>query len=251
MLAFLGLVVCLSVPFWVLDAAAGRLPSWLPDNLPTSALQAFCPLIAAAVLVMRADGLAGLRRLLTRTIDPGRNPRRAWYVPAVLVFPIVMLPLSIAAMHALGRPLPDAEFALATLPVLVVVFAISAAGEEAGWTAYALEPMRRRWGTLGAALLLGGFGALWHAVPYVQGGNDASWIAGQFLFTVAARVVIVWLYVATGGGVLAAVVAHTMSNVSWTLFPNKGSHYDPVVTGVLTAVLACVLVAVGWRTVRR
>ena len=36
-----------------------------------------------------------------------------------------------------------------------------------------------------------------------------------------------------------------MANVSWQLFPNQGSHYDPQVTGLITA-----LVAVGYQAVR-
>jgi hypothetical protein len=36
-----------------------------------------------------------------------------------------------------------------------------------------------------------------------------------------------------------------MSNVSWALFPNYGSHYDPFVTGVITWLVAAIVI-VGW-----
>ncbi|MCY7344391.1 MAG: hypothetical protein LH603_21785 [Pseudonocardia sp.] len=43
---------------------------------------------------------------------------------------------------------------------------------------------------------------------------------------------IVWLYDNNGGSVLAAVPSHTMINFGEFLFPNYGSHYDPVLFGL-------------------
>ncbi len=45
-----------------------------------------------------------------------------------------------------------------------------------------------------------------------------------------------------GRRVVAASLFHTMSNVSWMLFPVMGSHYDPMVTAVILAVLATIVV---------
>lgn len=249
---FFGLTLVVSTPFLVLGAAAGRLADWLPENLPTSALMACSPLIAATILVYRAGGSSGLKGFLMRTFDFKRTTNRIWYLPVVFVFPVVMLPLTYAVMRLLGRPLPDPDFAVATVPPLVFTFFIAGFGEELGWTGYATDPMQRRWGALAAAVMLGAFGAAWHITPYIQGGNNATWITGQCLFTVASRVIIVWLYYNTGRSVFAAIVLHTMSNVSWILFPNEGSHYDPLVTGVIMTVLA-VIVAVWWgpRTLTR
>jgi uncharacterized protein len=36
-----------------------------------------------------------------------------------------------------------------------------------------------------------------------------------------------------------------VTNVSWQIFPNNGSHYDPRITGVLVMVVA-VFVIVQW-----
>jgi hypothetical protein len=38
-------------------------------NLPVSALQVFCPLVAALILVYRDDGLSGAKKLLKRVFD--------------------------------------------------------------------------------------------------------------------------------------------------------------------------------------
>jgi CAAX protease family protein len=61
------------------------------------------------------------------------------------------------------------------------------------------------------------------------------------------RVLIVWLYNNTGKSVLAAILVHDTDNVSASLFPNDGSHYDPAFTGVITATTA-VIVALLWRS---
>src|SRR4029450_7876985 len=105
--------------------------------------------------------------------------------------------------------------------------------------------MQQRWGALKASLVLGVVWAIWHGIPFVQTGNPPNWIVWQSLKTVAMRIVIVWIYNKTGKSVFAAILYHTSDNVSWSLFPNYGSHYDPLVTGLLTC-LAAVIVTFGW-----
>ena len=69
------------------------------------------------------------------------------------------------------------------------------------------------------------------------------------LFTVATRVVLTWLYNNTGKSVFAAALYHDIANVSWQLFPNRGSHWDPLITGVILAVAAAIVTIVwGPRT---
>ena len=57
----------------------------------------------------------------------------------------------------------------------------------------------------------------------------------------ALRAVLTWIYNGTGPSVVAVVVCQASSNVAWSLFPNHGSHLDPVVAGVLAAAAATVL----------
>jgi hypothetical protein len=59
------------------------------------------------------------------------------------------------------------------------------------------------------------------------------------------RVIIVWIYVNTGGSVFAAILYHTADNVSWSLFPNYSSHYNPFVTDLMNWI-AVAIVAFGW-----
>jgi hypothetical protein len=65
-------------------------------------------------------------------------------------------------------------------------------------------------------------------------------------------VLIVWAYNNTGRSLLAAILPHTMDNVSWQVFPNSGSHYDPAFTAPITAIAAATVAIVwGSRTLAR
>jgi hypothetical protein len=236
---FFLLVFALSLPFWLVGAIAERrgFQPGLPMNLPVSSLMAVCPLVAAVALVHRAEGSAGVKRLLRRVLDYRRIGRRRWCLAVVLLNPAILLG-SYEAMRLLGRPLPDPHVSLATAPLLLLVFLPPAVGEEVDWMGYAADPLQDRWGALKASLMLGSVGAIWHVVPLIQAHHGPAWIAWKGLETLAARVLIVWLYNNTGKSLFAAVLFHALSNVSVALFPNAGSHYDPAVTGVLTVVVA-------------
>lgn len=80
----------------------------------------------------------------------------------------------------------------------------------------------------------------------MQTGNPASWIAWQALFSVALRILIVWVYNNAGKSVFAAILVHVTSNLSWSLFPNYGSHYDPFVMALM-AWLAVAVIMVTWE----
>jgi uncharacterized protein len=67
---FFLLVFFLSIPFYLLGAAGGRLP--VVSILPTSGLMAFMPMIAALILVYRAGGMDGAAALLKRAFDFSR-----------------------------------------------------------------------------------------------------------------------------------------------------------------------------------
>jgi membrane protease YdiL (CAAX protease family)/general stress protein 26 len=239
-LRFFLLVFALAVPFWLLGALAGNgLP--LPTNLPVSALQAVCPLLAALILVHREDRRRGVRRLLHRIVDYRRIRPRIWYVPIMLLVPVIYL-LSYAVMRLMGQALPELHIRLLTIPVLLVVFFVAAVGEEGGWTGYAVDPMQARWSSLTAGIILGLVWGALHVVPDLQADRSLEWIAWQRgVYDVGLRILLVWLYNNTGKGVLAAVLAHDTDNVSVSLFPNDGSHYDPAVTGTITAVIAAIV----------
>jgi uncharacterized protein len=239
--AFFALVFALSIPFWIVGAATA---AELLPGLPVGALQGIVPLVAAVLLVRRASGVEGVTRLMKRCADFTRIRRKRWYVPLLLLAP-AMTVATYCVMRAIGLPLPTPRFALTAIPAMVVAFLGFALAEELGWSAYATDAMHARWGVPRTGMLLGLVWAAWHIVPLMQAHRTTPWIAGWCLGTVANRVIIVWLYTATRRSVFAAALYHTTLNLSWQLFPNRGSHYDPRVSGVVTAVIAAA-VMVAW-----
>jgi hypothetical protein len=81
---------------------------------------------------------------------------------------------------------------------------------------YAMPLMRRRgWRTSASSLAIGLIWAMWHYVPLLEAGRTPAWIAWWSLGTVAARVIIVWLY---------------------------DSYFNPAVTGVIEAAIAVAII---------
>ena len=125
------------------------------------------------------------------------------------------------------------------------------AGRGAGLGGIRLRAARPGRTALGASLLLGGFWAAWHVVPLLQAGHPPGWIAWQCAGTVARRVLIDWLYLNAGHRTVAAVLLHTMDNVSVFAFPVYDSHYDPMITGIVVVAGAALVVALWGRTLAR
>jgi CAAX protease family protein len=240
-LTFFVLVLALSIPFWLAGAVSGL---QLLPGLPVSSLMAFCPSLAASILVYRQSKAAGVTRLLKRSFDCRRIRAKIWYVPIVLLMPGVMI-LTYGLMRLTGRPLPTLQCPVLAAPVMFVALFIAALGEELGWSGYAIDPMQNRWNALQAAVLLGFVWAAWHIVPLVQAHRSLAWIAAWCVLTVASRVLVVWLYNNTGKSVFAASLYHAVGNISWLLFPNYGSHYDPRISCPIVA-LAATIVAMVW-----
>jgi membrane protease YdiL (CAAX protease family) len=235
---FFLLVLLLSIPFWIVGGVSGL--ELLP-GLPLAALMSFCPALAACILIYREQGAAGVFRLLQRAADFRRIRSKIWYVPIIFLMPAIML-ASYLIMRWMGDPLPAPEIPLLLAVPLLLAFLAGALGEELGWSAYATDRFQARWGELVAGLFLGVAWAVWHLVPLIQVHRPVDWIAGWSLGTVATRIIIVRLYNGTARSVFAAALYHAMSNVSWQLFPNRGSHYDPRVSGALLALVAVVVV---------
>ena len=241
-LKFFLLVFALSLPFLLAGPLVGY--QLVPGVPVTALIVVFCPSIAAIILVYRESKTAGVRDLLKRSFDYKRIKAKIWYAPMLLLMPVVTIS-SYGWMRWMWAPLPIPQVpVIATMAMSLAIF-ILALGEELGWSGYAIDPMQDRWGALPASILLGLVWALWHIVPLVQVHRSPAWIAWWCLGTVAARVLMVWLYNNTGKSVFAVAVFHTTINVTWQLFPIRGSYWDPRVNGVIMA-LTAIVVAVVW-----
>jgi uncharacterized protein len=229
-LRFFLSVFALSVPIWLVE----------PQDWPVTA-SVGVPFIAALILVYREEGFAGTRRLLRRVFDHERIEPKTWYVPTIFLLPAIFL-LTYGVTCLMGLQLPDEPYVpVLLIPLLLVLFFVLAVGEEVGWTGYVTDPMQERWGALTTSIILGSVGAGWHIVPLIQMGRAPAWIAWWTLGTVALRTLTVWLYNNTGRSLFAAIVFHATFNVSFAVFPNYGSYWDPAVAGAITAIAALIV----------
>lgn len=238
-LSFFLLVTLLSIPFWLLGG--GSLP--LPMNLPVSSFMWVTPAVAAAILTYRANGATGVKRLLRAAFDARKIPHPAWYLVLLGLIP-AFYALTLLLMRLTERPLPDSvEIPILTAPLLFLLFFAPAAGEELGWSGYATDPLQASWGAFRASILLGIVWQVWHVIPNLQIGHPAGWIWWHSVYSVALRVLIVWCFNHTGKSVFATILVHTMDNVSWSLFPNNGSHLDPLVLSLVAWPTVLIVVA--------
>lgn len=245
---FFILIFLLAVPFWFIGALTNR--EVLP-GLPMSSFMWVCPAIAAAILAYREKKIAGVIELLRRSFDYQRIRARVWYAPLFLLMPGVTF-LAYGLMCLMGRPLPVSQFSVSAALALFFVLFIPALSEELGWSGYLTEPMQERWNALEAGILIGLVWAVWHWIPLLQAHRSADWIAWWSLYTVASRVLILWLYNNTGKSVFATALYHDVMNLCWQLFPIHGSHWDPRITSlIVTFVVAVVAVVWGPRSLTR
>lgn len=243
-LKFFILVYSLAIPFWVIGFVAEQFSIEFPFNLPISALMFVVPIIAALILVYRRDKLDGVRKLLRECFDYKRVKKKIWFLPSIFLMPILMV-LSYWVILLIGLPLPNPNIPFLTFPILFVIYFFAAVCEEAGWMGYAIDPMLDRWSALKSSFILGSVGALLHVIPFMQAHRTLNWILWQCFFTIFLRVIFVWLYQNTNKSLLPVILFHTMYNVSYSLFPNNGSHYDPAILGLLTFIVA-VIVSLLW-----
>jgi hypothetical protein len=132
---FFLLVFVLSLPLWL--AGGTKLP--LPVKLPFSALTAFVPAVAASILSWRAKGSDGIKGLFQMS-----SVNKIWSVPVLFLAPFIYI-LSFLLMRLVGLPLPATiQIPLLWLPTFSVIYLITGAGEELGWSGYAAPPMQER-----------------------------------------------------------------------------------------------------------
>lgn len=241
-LVFFAITFAIGIPFWVLGLLVAR-PGRVPMDLPWSAIAAVAPMVSAIVLVQRKEGWAGVRRLLQRPFQGLARVRPVWWVPT-----LVFMPALVGASYLLMR-FSNAEprgtyTSFAMVPLLLVAYFLAAFVEEVGWTGYALDPMQSPLGALPAALILGFTWALFHLIPWIQ-VHGVTWAGGYAIFTIAARVVMVWLYNNSGGSMLVVILFHDLINTSASLSPYTGSPLSPYVWALLT-LAAALLVTFFW-----
>jgi membrane protease YdiL (CAAX protease family) len=91
-------------------------------------------------------------------------------------------------------------------------------GEEVGWRGFAVPTLMPRLGPLGAALAIAPVWALWH-LPYFfllasYQSFNAFTMVGFLVGMAYGSVVLTWLYLGTGGSILAVAIWHGLFNMA-------------------------------------
>jgi uncharacterized protein len=240
-LAFFLLGIALGIVYFIL-AAARVLPV-----AALAAIGAFLPVTTALILVYRDNRLEGMVELLMRSFDFNRIKSRIWYVPVLLLWPlIVSVQYGLALVS--GLPVSSPNFSFWT-PTGIAISFVLALGEELGWMGYTFDPMEERLGALKASVLLGIIWASVHLMYFVSSGASADWIAWQFVYIATTRVLFAWIYNSTGKSVFAIAIMHTLFNQIWLVFPrNEGLvglsvplFYSPSNLAITTIALATIV----------
>jgi membrane protease YdiL (CAAX protease family) len=214
----------------------------------------FVPLIAAAILMYREEKLDGIRRLLSKTFDGQRIENKLWYIPVIFLMPFLDI-LAYMIMRFMGLLVPASWSIPPVTPLIFLAFFFAAAGEELGYMGYAIDPLQERWGALKASLLMGLLHALWHYPSMIQLGQTPPLMVWGTLFTIAVRVLIVWLYNNTGKSVFAAILFHAIGNTARSVFPGGRPAFElgNAAVGYSLVVIASLLVTLLWgsRTLSR
>ena len=238
---FFLLVFALSIPFGILGYVATDLTKILPIKLPISALMAFCPLFAATLLVYKKQKMQGVKALLKQAFDYPKIKDKRWYLPLVLLLPIIAA-LSYWYLKITGVLLLEPQISLPTILLFFIVYFIGAIGEEIGWSGYIIHPLQNQFGALKASIILGFIWAIWHIIPYNQAEQTPIWIFWQCIGTIFLRIIMVWLFNNSGKSVFGMVLFHTMINISPYLIPNYGAHYDPFIFCLLLMIVVIIII---------
>lgn len=247
-LRFFILTYILAIPFWMLNFVVKV--KGLPLDIPvTDLVLAFMPLTAAAILVYREEGSGEARRLLKRVFDYKRINKKIWYVPIVLLNPLLFL-LIYKTMLLLSRRLAnEPRIAFLKIPFLFVLFFVLAIGEEIGWTGYATDPLQERWNALNGGIILGLVSMIAHYPSMIVQGRGPKWIAWSTFGITGLRILMVWLYNNTGKSVFAVILFHAIHNVCRVVFPADQTHkplvdYPDIHYSILA--IAAVIVTFLW-----
>ena len=227
----------------------------LPFDLPMwGSIGTFLGVALAAFLVVAAtDGRAGMRDLARRSLRWRVGVR--WYLVALFGMPIAVLVGATALFGSAPlNALTDNWQLLLTvvLPVLLLQLALFNLAEEIGWTGFLQARLQDRHGPLKASLIVTAPFALFHLPDLFTQFGLASALVFLPILAVThlfARVVIMWLYNATGRSVLLVGLFHATFNATLVggeeFIPGPAGTTLVIATGII--VVAAVVLVMATR----
>ncbi|KAB8185886.1 CPBP family intramembrane glutamic endopeptidase [Microbispora catharanthi] len=212
------------------------------------------PIFAAYIVTRVADGKEGVRRWVGRMtkwrIGWASYLATALGVPAVII--VTGLALSGEDIH-----MPPVAALVAYVPGLLLQMVTTGLAEEPGWRDFALPRMQRKFGPLGATVILGPLWGVWHLPLFLSqwgGWPDVTWMrVGEFIaFATVFSVVVTWVFNRTGQSLPLIMLLHVsvnnfMSIVYSNMFPSIDTPEHASHVTLLAATTAAVLVLVATR----
>jgi membrane protease YdiL (CAAX protease family) len=255
--AFFLLAIGLTWPFLIADALGSRgiIPFRMPASGPgilLSILMAYCPTIAAVIVLGMTEGKAGIRRLFSRFLIWRVGLR--WYL--ITIFGVALLYFAALRMDIWlgGTATATAPGGLPMLVVsAVVMFLVNGLvnGEEFGWRGFALPRLQSRYNALTSSLFLGAVWILFHLPLFFTkgggvGGNMSHTPFLAFAINVlAGSVLMTWIFNNTRGSVLFAYLFHAASNTWPGIFASADSDGSIFWTQAIVLVIAAVIVVIS------
>jgi uncharacterized protein len=247
LLAFVLLLFGLSVPFWALGAVyhVQIFPGFNLYQLPLA-----MPAVTALLFIYRERGKDGVVALLKRTYDFRNIKSKIWYLPILLIYPSIGL-LDYLIQRLSGTSIPPLHFSLSIFLGYSTVFFLTF-GEELGLTGYAIDRTQRHYSALVSGILLGLLWAGYHIPSFIISGfYSFEWIFWHVLYTIAGRVLFVWVYNNSGKSLFSMALFHSTFGVFWILLPATDNlqratpYYDPHIAAFI-AIFYVAIVTLLW-----
>ena len=209
-----------------------------------TAILMFCPTISALIVHMvyyRKEKILGINRC------------RLPYVAAAVIIPFLYLGLSYGIYWLLSKGSLSGQLysnSIGMLLLLIPSSLITAAGEEIGWRGFLLPKMAETWNLNIAIFFSGLIWAIWHYPLMITGlyqtGTPLWYQLPVFTIEIFAITAILAVLRLRSKSVWPAIILHASHNyfdqvIFAPLTKNNLSHYYVGETGIITAVLLCLI----------
>ena len=253
--AYTASAAIFAIPF-MSKAGIGVIDLELPGVAPFILLSAIALVVSAFVTTALADGRAGVREYRKRVFHFRVHPK--FYAAAIVALPGT----AVVTATVVSGAAPVA--AIAANPVIVLGVVISAVfafalvnwWEEAAWTGFALERIQPRIGPMRASVVTTWMQAVVHLpLVFVAGGVTDGRVAPEaipfylvalFVLPIPVRIVLTYLYNASGRSVPIAGLYHAGLGVATgvAFIPVIAPDVNPALVYAGFAVLAAIVAGV-------
>lgn len=222
------------------------------------------PILSSLLLTGLVNGREGFRELRARLTKWRVNAR--WYAAALLVAPILILPilfgLSLTSSEYLPAIATTADKAGLVITGIMIGLVFGGFMEEMGWTGFAVPRLREQHGVFVTGLIVGALWGIWHFLPTYWACGDSEGVLSLdllippltfYAFVLPTyRVLMVWVY-DRARSLLVAILMHAALTANTITILAPSEEVRPLVTYYLifTAAMWVIIAAVAaknhWR----